>query len=322
MATPNLSEVITTTLRRRTKKLADNVTDHIPLLKRLKEKENVNMVSGGRTLVRELEYAENGTFQWYDGYEALNTAASDVFTAAEFNWKQAATVIVMSGRERRMNSGDNSVINLLSSRIKNGEKTMMNNVAVGVASDGTGSGGKTIGGLQSLVADTPTSGTVGGIDRATYSFWQNQFYRGVTDGGAAVSATTIQGYMHALYLRTIRNSDRTDLIVAGTTYFKYYWDSLVAIQRITSAEDGATGFKNIAFYGPGGQADVMYDSTISATRMYFLNTDFLFFEVHEDANFVALEPRDSTNQDALARPLIFMGNLTMSNAARQGVLVA
>lgn len=322
MATPNLSEVITTTLRRRTKKLADNVTDHIPLLKRLKEKENINMVSGGRTLVRELEYAENGTFQWYDGYEALNTAASDVFTAAEYNWKQAAVVITMSGRERRMNSGDNAVINLLSSRIKNGEKTMMNNVAAGVASDGTGSGGKIIGGLQSLVADTPTSGTVGGIDRATYSFWQNQYYRGVTDGGAAVSATTVQGYMHALYLRTIRNSDRTDLIVAGTTYFKYYWDSLVAIQRITSAEDGATGFKNIAFYGPGGQADVMYDSTISATRMYFLNTDFLFFEVHEDANFVALEPRDSTNQDAMARPLIFMGNLTMSNAALQGVLVA
>lgn len=322
MATPNLSEVITTTLRRRTKKLADNVSNHIPLLKRLKEKENINLVSGGRTLVRELEYAENGTFLWYDGYEALNTAASDVFTAAEFNWKQAAVVVTMSGRERRMNSGDNAVINLLASRIKNAEKTMMNNVAVGVASDGAGSGGKTIGGLQSLVADAPGSGTVGGIDRLTYTFWRNQFYRGVTDGGAAVSQSTIQGYMHQMYLLTLRNSDKTDLIVAGTTYFKYYWDSLVAIQRITQAEDGGTGFKNIAFYGPGGQADVMYDSTISATRMYFLNTDYIFFEVHADANFVALEPRDSTNQDAMARPIIFMGNLSMSNAARQGVLIA
>ena len=56
--------------------------------------------------------------------------------------------------------------------------------------------------------------------------------------------------------------------------------------------------------------------------MYFLNTDYIFFEVHEDANFVALEPRDSTNQDAMSRPIIFMGNLTASNCARQGVLVA
>ena len=52
------------------------------------------------------------------------------------------------------------------------------------------------------------------------------------------------------------------------------------------------------------------------------NTDYLFFEVHSDANFVALEPRESTNQDAMARPIIFMGNLTASNCARQGILVA
>lgn len=322
MASPNLSEIITTTLRRRTKRLADNVTDHIPLLKRLKEKENVEMVSGGRTLVRELEYAENSNFQWYDGYEALNTAAQDVFTSAEFNWKQAAVVVTISGRERRMNSGDTAAINLLSSRIKNAEKTMMNNVATGIASDGTGSNGKTIGGLQSLVADDPTTGTAGGISRDTYAFWRNQKYAGVVDGAAAVSATTIQGYMHALYLLTLRNSDRTDLIVAGTTYFRYYWDSLVSMQRITNATDGAAGFRSIAFYGPGGQADVVYDSSISATRMYMLNTDYIFFEVHEDANFVALEPRDSINQDAIARPIIFMGNMTLANAARQGVLIA
>ena len=141
-------------------------------------------------------------------------------------------------------------------------------------------------------------------------------------GGGAGSATTIQGYMHALYLRTLRNQDTTDLVVAGSTYFQYYWDSLAAIQRIASSDKAVGGFRSLEFAGPGGQATVEVDSTISATRMYFLNTDYLFFEVHEDANFVALEPRDSINQDALARPFIFMGNLTCSNCARQGVLIA
>ena len=128
--------------------------------------------------------------------------------------------------------------------------------------------------------------------------------------------------MHALYLRTLRNQDTTDLVVAGSTYFQYYWDSLAAIQRIASSDKAVGGFRSLEFAGPGGQATVEVDSTISATRMYFLNTDYLFFEVHEDANFVALEPRDSINQDALARPFIFMGNLTCSNCARQGVLIA
>lgn len=323
MANPvTTGELIAMTLRRRTGKLADNVTTHIPLLRYLRRKENVQMVSGGRTLVRELEYAENANFSWYSGAEQLGTGQTDTFTFAEFNWKQAAVVMVINGLERRQNAGEGQSINLVGSRVKNAEKTMMNNVATGVASAGTTFSGKTIGGLQSLVADTPTSGTVGGIDRASYSFWQNQFYRGVTDGGAAVSASTIQGYMHALYLRTLRNSDTTDLIVAGTTYFQYYWDSLAAIQRIASSDKAVGGFRSLEFAGPGGQATVEVDSSISATRMYFLNTDYLFFEVHDEANFVALEPRDSINQDAMARPFIFMGNLTASNCARQGVLVA
>jgi hypothetical protein len=42
------------------------------------------------------------------------------------------------------------------------------------------------------VADTPTSGTVGGIDRATYSFWRNQTYDATTDGGSAATTANIQ----------------------------------------------------------------------------------------------------------------------------------
>ena len=68
MASPNLSEIVTTTLRDRSKKLADNVTNHNALLKRLNERGNIKLVSdGGRTIVQELEYAENTTFKWYTG---------------------------------------------------------------------------------------------------------------------------------------------------------------------------------------------------------------------------------------------------------------
>ena len=72
MANPNLSEVVTTTLRNRSKKLADNVTNHNALLRRLKDRGNVKTADGGRTIVQELEYAENTTFKWYSGYEVLD----------------------------------------------------------------------------------------------------------------------------------------------------------------------------------------------------------------------------------------------------------
>jgi hypothetical protein len=67
MASPNLSEIITTTLRNRTGELADNVSKGNPLLAKLKEK-GAWKPATGRTIVQELEYAES-TFQWFTGYE-------------------------------------------------------------------------------------------------------------------------------------------------------------------------------------------------------------------------------------------------------------
>lgn len=61
MASPNLSEIITTTLRNRSGELADNVSKGNALLMRLKEKGAWKPASG-RSIVQELDYAENGTF--------------------------------------------------------------------------------------------------------------------------------------------------------------------------------------------------------------------------------------------------------------------
>ena len=66
MPSPNLSEIVTTTLRNRSKKLANNVTNHNALLRRLKEKGNVKLTDGGRTIVQELDYAENTTLAIMD----------------------------------------------------------------------------------------------------------------------------------------------------------------------------------------------------------------------------------------------------------------
>src|ERR1700744_849153 len=162
-----MTEIVTTTLRNRTGKLADNVTKNNALLFRLRKRGNVKTVSGGRTIVQELEYAENGTFKRYSGYEALNITPSDVFTGAEYNYAQAACAISISGLEMIQNSGEEAIIDLLESRISNAEKTLVNNIALDCYSDGTADGGRQIGGLQLLISTNPTTGIVGGIDASS-----------------------------------------------------------------------------------------------------------------------------------------------------------
>jgi hypothetical protein len=323
LASPNLNEVVTTTLRNRSGKLADNVTNNNALLSRLKQKGSIQPVSGGRTIVQELEYAQNGTYQRYAGYQVLNVQPSDVFTSAEFDWKQAAVAVTWNGLEIDVqNTGPEQVIDLLEARIANAERTMANNLSYDLYSNGTADGGLQIGGLQLLVADAPNSGVVGGIDRALWPFWRNQVFSGVTNGGAAVSAANVQSYMNQLWLLTKRQSDAVDLIIADNAYFQFYWSSLQAIQRITSADTGKAGYANLKYMG----ADVVPDGGVGAAcpanHMYFLNTDFIKYRPSKKRNMTPLETVSSLNQDASVRFIAWAGNLTLSNAQLQGVLIA
>jgi hypothetical protein len=321
MPSPGLDEIVTTTLRYRSGKLRDNMSKNIALLSRLQERENVSPVSGGRSIVEELEYAENSTFMYYSGDETLNVMNSDVFTAAEYDWKQCAVAVKINGLELLKNSGREKVIDLLEARIKNAEKTMLNNLSTGVYSDGTGSAGKQIGGLQLLVSDAGT-GTVGGINSTTYPFWQNQVYD-FSANGVSASALTIQDAMNSLYLATSRNRDAVDLIVADNTYFGFYWKSLQAIQRVTDDKLASAGFQTLKFMG----ADVVFDGGFSGTapaaHMYFLNTNYIKFRPHRDRNMVPMNPdRFSVNQDAMVKLIGWAGNMTCSNRSLQGVIVA
>jgi hypothetical protein len=317
MADPNLSEIVSTTLRHRNKEFADNVSNGNALLKRLSQKGKIKLVDGGRTIVEELDYAENATFQYYSGYEAINISPSTVLSAAEFDWKQASVVVSASGLETRVqNAGKEKLIDLLESRITNAMRTFKNNLSTGIYSDGTGSSGKQVGGLQSLVALVPTSGTVGGIDRGTYTFWRNQ-----TSGDVAnidTTYSTLESEMRDMWLETSRGNDKVDLIVADTTLFGRYWSGLTALQRFASADEAGIGFQSLKF----NTADVVYDgdSGIRTNAMYFLNTDYISLKVHRETNMVALPQRESVNQDALIVPVLWAGNLTSSNCSLQGVV--
>lgn len=311
--TVNIGELVATTLRNRRQELADNVTNHNALFRRMAERGNVSPADGGRTILEELMYAENSTVQWYSGYDVLSTAPSDVMDAAEFNWKQLAGNVVISGLEGEVqNTGRERVINLLESRIRNLNISLRNTAATAVYADGTGNSGKEFGGLQLLVADDPTaSSSVGGINQSTYSWWRNQ-----TSGDVTLNSTTIQSEMNSLWLACIRGTDRPDLIPSDTNTYTYYEESLQALQRFSSPDMADAGFVSLKYK----TADVVYDDQCPANHMYFLNTDYLYLRPHSDRQFVPLDRRQSINQDATVIPVVYAGNMTVSNRSLQGVI--
>lgn len=325
MPSPNaaISEIIATTIQNRSRKLADNVTKNTALLYKLKAKGRVRPFSGGSSILEELSFTENGTFGWYTGYETLNVSPSEVVSAAEFGMKQAVVAISISGTERLQNSGPEALVDLLEARITNAEQTMMNNISVGCYSDGTGAGGKQIGGLQALIADNPATGTLGGISRVSNTWWRNISYSALTDGLAAATSSNIQGYMNAVWTQLVRGTDRPDLIVADNNYYRLYLASLQNIQRIASDSMAQAGFTSLKFMDADVCLDGGYGGAAPQNRMYFINTDYLGFRPHKDRNMVVIGgDRQAVNQDATVRLLGWAGNLTLRCAFLQGVLRA
>jgi len=320
MPSPNLSEIVTTTMYNRSRKLADNVSNNNALLQRLERKGKRKPFTGGRQIMQELEYGENSTFGWYSGYDPLNISPSDVFTAALFDIKQASVAVSISGLEELQNNGDAAMIDLLESRIANAERTMRNQMAAAVYGDGTAGAGKSIGGLQLLVSDTGL-GTVGGINASTWNFWRNVVFGAVADGGAAASTANIISYMDRVWLQLVRGTDKPDLIVADNNYYRLYMEALQPQQRFTSSDMAQAGFESLKFMS----ADVVFDGGIGgaapANHMYFLNTDYIYMRPHSQREYVPLSPdRFSTNQDAMVKLIGWAGNMTTSGRKFQGVL--
>lgn len=315
MAFPNVSDIIATTIEKRSKKIADNVTKNNALLAKMGQRGRTRTFSGGRLIYEELSFAENGNAGYYAGYDLLPVAAQDVISAAQYDIKQAACPIVVSGLEMLQNAGAEQMIDLVAGRIDVAESTMQNLICGGLYSDGTGYAGKEVVGLDAAVPLDPTTGVYGGIDRATWTFWQSKI-RNVAD------TSTLQADMNLLWSQLIRGMDRPDIIVMDSVVWQAYVASLQALQRFTDPGTGNLGFPTLKFM----DCDVVLDGGIGgfcpAGTAFFLNTKYIHYRPHSARNFVSLSPnkRYSINQDAEVQILAWAGNMTTSGAQFQGRL--
>lgn len=321
MPSPNstFTELVTTTFRKHRKTTEDAISNNNAFYKRMMTSGRKRREDGGLSIVQPLQYAENSTYQRYSGLDTLNIQASDVISAAEYQWRQIAMHIVASGRELRINNGRSRIISLAQERMENAMLTFKNNFSYDLYSDGTLP--NQINGIQALIADAGT-GTVGGIDSGTWDFWKNKVQSAAAPigggAGVTVSDSTIEDLMLGLWLALVRGDDKPDLILADNNYFQFYEQSQLSLKRYTNSDTAQGGFMSLKYKS----ADVVFDggSGIPANRMYFINSRYYRIVVHPDADLNILDEMRPINQDGVVIPVLWMGNVTMGNRKLQGVL--
>ena len=318
MPSPNstFSEMVTTTMRKHYRKVVDNVTDNNGLLSYIKERGNIKTdASGGYEIAIPLSHSENSTYQRYSGYDTLNIGASDVLSAAKYDWSQVALHVTASGRELRMNNSEERMINLVKARMDVAMATAANNMSVDLYSDGALT--NQIGGLAHLITADGT-GTVGGIVSGTYTFWKSKFGEIADGGGTAITYANLKLRMNAQWLAQNRGNDKPDLLVSSHDLYSIYEGGLQDLQRYASADSGKLGFTSLKYKS----ADIIFDDNANfgttAEICYFLNTKYLFLMEHPDARWTEDDQKTPVNQDAVVVPIYWMGALCTSNRSLQG----
>lgn len=315
------SELASTTYRNHSKEVADNVSKHNALFRRMTQKGRTRLEDGGLTIVQPLDYQANQTYQRYSGYDVLNVSAVDVLTAAEYPWRQVAVNVAASGLEIRTNSGASRIVNFTKAKIKNAQRSMANGLSVDLYSDGTAA--NQINGIQAVIADTGV-GTVGGINASNFPFWQNVVNSAAApiQGGGAItySSATIETMMLNTWIKLTRGTDTPDMVVMSDDLFAMYEQSQTSLKRYAPADDGQGGMISMKYK----TADVFFDSSggIPGTHAYFINTDYLELVAHRDANMTMMDELQSVNQDAVVIPILWQGNLVCSARFLQGVMKA
>lgn len=307
MADPNLGVMLSTTLKNYRKTLVDNIHKSNAVLFWLKEHGSIKEKDGGERIVVPVMYGKNDTAASYSGYDTLLTTPQTGIDAAEFNWKQYSASITISGEEERKNSGQSKIIDLLDAKTKQARMSLTEELSEGIFSNGTGNGSKDLTGLEAMVA---ASGTYGGIDSGTYTWWQ-----------AYVESTSealgLPKMRTAFNTASLGGRDTPNLIVTTQTLYQSYEALLTTVSTSNVAGSmqfpsvgekkmGDAGFQSLGFKG----VPIVWDEQCPSGTVYFLNTSHMNLTVHKDANFEVTDFVKPENQDAKVAQILMMGNLT------------
>lgn len=285
---------------------ADNIYNGLRTLQVMIDMGGKVKEDGGEHMVVQLEYAQNATAQWIGPYGAYNTNPQDVFTAAQFNWKQVSGTVIFTDEEAVKNSGKSALVNLLEIKIKNLQKALRAAINTAIFSDGTDPLQPV--GLEAIVS---TTGTLGGIARSSNSWW-----RANVESTAEVLSTP---RMNTMYNTCTHNLDRPTAIVTTQSLYEKYEALAQAFEQITypgNAGAADIGFEHLRYKG----VPIWWDADVPSGLMYFLNFDYVKLHCHKDWEFVAIPPQRPANQPLEVHAVAFFGGIAPSNCRMLGKL--
>lgn len=302
----NVTSLIATTLSTYGKVLADNIHRAIPAFAWLSIKKRVTE-EGGATIVRSVVYGSNSTAGFYSSDDVLDTTIQDNFTASQWQWRQAAASIAVTGRIELQNAGKAQVIDYAKAQIDNALASLKEAIDIKLFS--SLQSGPNITPLNAIISNT---GTVGDINGGTNSWWQatqtssgSFASRGLSDLRTAWDNVAVK-----------MPAGGPDLILSDQTSYEAYEATLTPTVRYSDVNMGDLGFSNLKYK----DAVWTWDPNATVGNVYLLNSKALELVQHQGRLFTMSEWVKPANQDLKVAQIFWAGELTTNNRRKLGLL--
>lgn len=270
----------------------DNYFTGNPTLDYLKA--DAGSYNGGDYLIEPLIHTGQTTTQAITRGQQFSLAMADPITAAEYRIVHYVQPVTIYAEDEVKAGGVDARFNLVEQYISNARMS-----AERTLSQHLWATSQTAGRINCLPVLIPTDGvgTVGNINRTTYTFWKTKFYDTIT------ASTGLLDKMRSLMNDVSRGNKggaRPGLIVTTQAVYEAYMDLAEQAHVInTEASSGQKRIGDLGFPAINYQGIAMtWDENCPSGRMYFLNKSGLHFR--QLGGGWKLLPFQSTHSNGLA----------------------
>lgn len=331
--------------------LANNPVDQVaidrPLLKALQAKKKA-APGAKQYIVEQLRVRYSSNFQWFNGSSIVTYNKRVTNEQANYTWRSCHDGLALD-EDRLVQNGITITDDGKTGQATDAEKIQLTNLmeeqsealklgfqeqfSFALHLDGTQST-DAITGLDALISLTPTTGTVGGIDRSSASnaYWRNNVSTGLT---TTTTTGTILNSMEVQWRQCRRAGagGAPDLILAGSSYIDGYRQFVLNTfgrmdfgpanrKRVEGGTEQLT-FQGVEMtWSPEfAELDARYaPATLWEKRCYFLNTNTIRLRPIQGQDMVNRKPPRAYDRYEYYWAITWRGGMTLNQGNANSAL--
>jgi hypothetical protein len=271
----------------------------------------VEFEPGGYNITNPLTVGRNPNVTTYEYYDELPVAQTSEFTKVEYTWTRVGGTVIISDQEQDENRGDAATFKLMRAKMQVLEESIKEKFSTYLYGSGAGSNPN---GLANLIPDDPTTGTLGGIDRATETQWRTSSY----DFSGNLDETNIEEAFDDILMDLTMKGEKPDVILCGRNIFRLY-RAAVRDKVVINLGETRNG-KRMMDLGFGGLSHqnipMLYDEDCPVNKCYFINSKYLRLHMLRGVNMRTKQLTAPWNVDAVGRRVVWQGQWCLWRAYR------